>query len=140
MLGTSIIVSPYSPLRINFLPLEGEGPGEFKDPRGLAVDVSGVVYVCDHDNNRIQLFSSLLCIYIVIVSLMSVHTCIILVLMYLHCYGEFNVSPHIYIVIVSLMSVHTSLYIVSLIWTLFHQIFGVYDTIIIVDTLFNQLC
>ncbi len=31
----------------------GVGPGEFKYPRGLAVDVSGVVYVCDHDNNRI---------------------------------------------------------------------------------------
>ncbi len=34
----------------------GEGPGEFRYPRGLAVDVSGVVYVCDGDNNRIQLF------------------------------------------------------------------------------------
>ncbi len=35
---------------------KGEGPGEFKYSRGLAVDVSGVVYVCDRDNNRIQLF------------------------------------------------------------------------------------
>ncbi len=29
---------------------------EFNSPYGLAVDASGVVYVCDHDNNRIQLF------------------------------------------------------------------------------------
>ncbi len=41
-------------------------------------------------------FSLYICIYIVIVSLMSVHTCIILVSMYLHCYSEFNVSPHMY--------------------------------------------
>ncbi len=35
---------------------EGRGPGEFKYPRGLAVNVSGVVYVCDRDNYRVQLF------------------------------------------------------------------------------------
>ncbi len=35
---------------------EGKGPGEFKYPCGLAVDVSGVVYVCDRDNNRISLY------------------------------------------------------------------------------------
>ncbi len=35
---------------------KGEGPGEFDYPCGLAVDVSGVVYVCDRVNNRIQLF------------------------------------------------------------------------------------
>ncbi len=34
----------------------GNGPGEFKHPQGLAVDVNGVVYVCDRDNNSIQLF------------------------------------------------------------------------------------
>ena len=34
----------------------GKGPGEFDDPRGLAVDNSGVVYVCDSGNNRVQLF------------------------------------------------------------------------------------
>ncbi len=43
---------------------------------------------------------------------MSVHTCIILVSMYLHCYGEFNVSPHmyyfsLYVSALLLMSVHT---------------------------------
>ncbi len=63
---------------------KGEVLGEFKYPHGLEVDVSGVVYVCDRDNSRIQS----LCIYIVIMSLMSVHTCIILVSMYLHCYSE----------------------------------------------------
>ncbi len=35
--------------------IEGDGPGEFKEPAGLALDSSGVVYVCD-SSNRIQLF------------------------------------------------------------------------------------
>ena len=38
---------------------KGEGPGEFNHPVGLAVDNidnCGVVYVCDHDNSRIQCF------------------------------------------------------------------------------------
>ena len=35
---------------------EGDGPGEFNFPRGLAVDNNGLVYVCDLDNNRIQVF------------------------------------------------------------------------------------
>ena len=34
----------------------GKGPGEFERPCGLAVDISGVVYVCDMENNRVQLF------------------------------------------------------------------------------------
>ena len=34
----------------------GEGPGQFRFPRGVAVDYSGVVYVCDRDNNRVQIF------------------------------------------------------------------------------------
>ena len=34
---------------------EGRGPGEFWGPRGLAVDDCGVVYVCDRENNRIQM-------------------------------------------------------------------------------------
>ena len=33
----------------------GEGPGQFSVPSGIAVDNSGVVYVCD-ETNRIQLF------------------------------------------------------------------------------------
>ncbi len=56
LLGTVIIVSLYSPPRVNFSGQEGVGPGEFEYPRGLAVDVSGVVYVCDRDNYRVQLF------------------------------------------------------------------------------------
>ena len=35
---------------------KGQGPGEFKYPRGLAVDDSGVVYLCDQFNNRVVLF------------------------------------------------------------------------------------
>ena len=36
--------------------IKGRGPGEFNYPVGLAVDNCGVVYVCDHLNNRIQCF------------------------------------------------------------------------------------
>ncbi len=34
----------------------GSGPGQFRLPRGLAVDSSGVLYVCEEGNNRVQLF------------------------------------------------------------------------------------
>ena len=34
----------------------GEGSGQFNYPCAVAVDRSGVVYVCDHDNNRVQVF------------------------------------------------------------------------------------
>ena len=34
----------------------GSESGEFDHPRGVAVDSSGVVYVCDRDNNRVQVF------------------------------------------------------------------------------------
>ena len=53
MLGTLIIVH----LRGTSFGQKGEGPGEINYPSGLAVDVSGVVYVCDYNNNRFQLFS-----------------------------------------------------------------------------------
>ena len=36
---------------------EGSGDGQFKDPRGIAVDGSGNVYVADYSNNRIQKFA-----------------------------------------------------------------------------------
>jgi DNA-binding beta-propeller fold protein YncE len=35
----------------------GTGNGEFTDPRGVAVDDAGNVYVADHGNNRLQKFS-----------------------------------------------------------------------------------
>ncbi|MDO8873564.1 MAG: SBBP repeat-containing protein [Methanoregula sp.] len=36
----------------------GIGDGQFSNPRGVAVDSSGNVYVSEFDNNRIQKFSS----------------------------------------------------------------------------------
>ena len=33
-----------------------QGPGEYNVPHGLAVDDSGVVYVCDTHNNRVVQF------------------------------------------------------------------------------------
>ena len=36
----------------------GEWPGEFNTPAGLALDSSGVLYVCDMLNNRVQLFGA----------------------------------------------------------------------------------
>ena len=35
---------------------KGRKEGEFLSPRGLAVNRNGVVYVCDRDNDRLQLF------------------------------------------------------------------------------------
>ena len=35
---------------------EGKIPGKFQFPRGLAINGNGVVYVCDFDNYRLQLF------------------------------------------------------------------------------------
>ena len=34
----------------------GSGPGELRLPRGVVVDTDGFVYVCDHLNNRVQIF------------------------------------------------------------------------------------
>ena len=34
----------------------GEGEGEFKSPYCITSCVSGFIYVCDHDNNRVQVF------------------------------------------------------------------------------------
>ncbi len=36
----------------------GDGPGQFQIPHGIAVDDSGVVYVADRENNRIQIFAA----------------------------------------------------------------------------------
>ena len=35
---------------------EGKGKGEFDGPWGVCVDRDGFVYVCDYDNNRVQVF------------------------------------------------------------------------------------
>jgi DNA-binding beta-propeller fold protein YncE len=35
---------------------EGSGPGQFNQPKGLALDLDGNVYVADSGNDRIQMF------------------------------------------------------------------------------------
>ena len=35
---------------------QGGGPGRFDQPRGIAVDKNGVVYVSDTYNNHLQIF------------------------------------------------------------------------------------
>ena len=35
---------------------KGSGSGELSYPAGLAVDNSGVVYVCDSNNDRVQVY------------------------------------------------------------------------------------
>ena len=36
----------------------GSGPGQFVNPRGVAVSSSGDIVVCDSDNHRVQVFRS----------------------------------------------------------------------------------
>jgi DNA-binding beta-propeller fold protein YncE len=35
----------------------GNGPGEFRFPHGIGIDSSGILYVADRENSRIQIFS-----------------------------------------------------------------------------------
>ena len=61
-----VYVSDWSNHRISMFTSEGEflesfgtqgnGPGEFNQPFGITVDKNGVIYVCDRDNSRLQLF------------------------------------------------------------------------------------
>ena len=37
---------------------QGHKPGELDDPRGIAIDQDGMVYVSDYGNHRIQKFTS----------------------------------------------------------------------------------
>jgi 4-amino-4-deoxy-L-arabinose transferase-like glycosyltransferase len=37
---------------------QGDGPGQFQEPRGVAVSLEGLVYVADTGNGRIQVFNS----------------------------------------------------------------------------------
>ena len=62
----SVFVSEYRNYRISIFTCEGQfissfgssggDLGEFKDPFGVTVDSSGLVYVCDCGNNRVQVF------------------------------------------------------------------------------------
>ncbi len=36
----------------------GAGPGQFHVPHGIAIDTTGIVYVADRENGRVQLFST----------------------------------------------------------------------------------
>jgi len=38
---------------------EGDGPGQFQQPRGVAVSLEGMVYVADTGNGRVQVFDSM---------------------------------------------------------------------------------
>ena len=46
--------SPYLPLSGG---TPGSGPGQFTTPHGIWVDSAERVYVCDRENNRVQVFS-----------------------------------------------------------------------------------
>ena len=60
-----VYVAEYGNDRVSIFSTDGvfiksfgsNGPAQFHSPRGIAVDKKGAVYVCDTDNNRIQIFS-----------------------------------------------------------------------------------
>jgi len=41
---------------VRFIGEQGSGPGQLATPRGLAIDLNKLLYVCDYGNNRIQVF------------------------------------------------------------------------------------
>jgi DNA-binding beta-propeller fold protein YncE len=66
--GNLYVADGYGNARVHKFSKEGElilswgrpggGPGEFRLPHGIYVDRSGIVYVADRENNRIQCFDS----------------------------------------------------------------------------------
>lgn len=54
--GDQVTVFSYEGQLVTSFGKSGERPGAFRGPAGLAVDHSGVVYVCDYYNKRVQLF------------------------------------------------------------------------------------
>ena len=48
--------SDAKPLPAQVIGTEGSGPGQFNEPRGVATDGRGNIYVADTKNNRIQVF------------------------------------------------------------------------------------
>ncbi|MFP6770040.1 MAG: peptidyl-alpha-hydroxyglycine alpha-amidating lyase family protein [Planctomycetaceae bacterium] len=66
--GRLFVTDGYGNCRVHRFSAEGEhetswgtpgaGPGQFHLPHGIDVDSAGVVFVCDRENSRIQLFDS----------------------------------------------------------------------------------
>jgi len=50
------VFSPEGMLRFSW-GQPGTGPGQFHVPHGIAIDRDGIVFVCDRENSRIQLFT-----------------------------------------------------------------------------------
>ena len=57
--GGCLLVYDLSGKFIQQVGTPGSGEGQFKNPRGIAIhNTNGDIYICDHSNNRIQIFSN----------------------------------------------------------------------------------
>lgn len=66
--GTIFVADGYGNSRVHVFSSDGEymrswgehgrGPGQFRVPHGIAVDIEGRVYVADRENDRVQVFDS----------------------------------------------------------------------------------